>query len=109
MSAIVTKYVAEHKLSKDTSNEELSQHASELLELLADKLKRDKGHQRFQKRYNFSREQAFVLVSDQRICQSRSRVLPKEGGNKAGEVNICQVSDIIPDGETIESIAQRIV
>jgi hypothetical protein len=109
MSAIVTKYVAEHKLNKDMSNEELSQHAPELLELLTDKLKRDKGRQRFQKGYNFSREQAFVLVPDQRICRSRSRVPPKEGGDEAGEVNICQVSDIIPDGETIESIAQRIV
>ncbi|RIA91859.1 hypothetical protein C1645_821404 [Glomus cerebriforme] len=69
MSAIVTKYVAEHKLSKDMSNEELSQHASELLELLTDKLKRDKGRQRFQKGYNFSREQAFVLVPNQRICR----------------------------------------
>jgi len=49
MSVIVTKYVAEHKLSKDMSNEEFSQHAPELLELLTDKLKRDKGHQRFQK------------------------------------------------------------
>ena len=76
---------------------------------MTDKLKKDKGRQRFQKGYNFSREQAFVLVPDQRICQSRSRVTPKEGGDKAGEVNICQVSDIIPDGETIESIAQRIV
>ena len=72
MSAIVTKYVAEHKLSKDISNEELSQYASELLELLTDKLKRDKDHQCFQKRYNFSREQVFVLVPDQRICRSRS-------------------------------------
>ena len=107
MSAIVTKYVAEHKLSKDMSNEELSQHAPELLELLTDKLKRDKGRQRFQKGYNFSREQAFVLISDQRICQSRSRVPPKEGGDEAGEVNICQVSDIIPDGETIESIPSK--
>ena len=109
MSAIVTKYVAEHKLSKDMSNEELSQHAPELLELLTDKLKRDKGHQRFQKGYNFSREQAFVLVPDQRICRSRSRVPQKEGGDEAGEVNICQIFNIIPDGETIESIAQRIV
>src|SRR6266487_7174018 len=109
MSTIVTKYVAEHKLSKDISNEELSQHTSELLELLTDKLKRDKNRQHFQKGYNFSREQAFVLVPDQRICRSRSRVSPKEGGDEGGEVNICQVSDIIPDGETIESIAQRIV
>ena len=109
MSAIVTKYVAEHKLSKDISNEELSQHAPELLELLTDKLKRDKGCQRFQKGYNFSREQAFVLVPDQRICRSRTRVPPKEGGDEAGEVNICQISNIIPDGETIESIAQCII
>ena len=83
MFAIITKYVAEHKLSKDMSNEELSQHAPELLELLTDKLKRDKGHQRFQKGYNFSREQVFVLVPNQRICQSRSRIPPKEGGDEA--------------------------
>ena len=109
MSAIVTKYVAEHKLSKDMSDEELSQHAPALLELLTDKLKRDKGRQCFQKGYSFSKEQAFILVPDQRICRSRSQVTPKEGGDEAGEVNICQVSDIIPDGETIENIAQRIV
>jgi len=42
MFAIVIKYVAEHIFSKDMSNEELSQHVSELLELLIDKLKRDK-------------------------------------------------------------------
>ena len=44
---IVIKYIAEYKLSKDISNEELSQYAPELLELLTDKLKRDKGCQRF--------------------------------------------------------------
>src|SRR3954454_319927 len=109
MSTIVTKYVADHKLSKDMSDEELSQHALALLEFLTDKLKRDKGRQRFQKGYEFNKEQTFILVSDQRICRSRSRVTPKEGGDEAGEVNICQVSDIISDGETIESIAQRIV
>ena len=109
MSAIVTKYVADYKFSKDISDEELSQHVPELLELLTNKLKRDKGQQRFQKGYSFSKDQAFILVPDQRICRSRSQVPPKEGGDEAGEVNICQVSDIIPDGETIESIAQRIV
>jgi len=67
MSAIITKYVADHKLNKDMSNEELSQHAPALLELLTDKLKRDKGQQRFQKGYNFNKEQAFILVPDQRI------------------------------------------
>ena len=55
MSAIVTKYVAEHKLSKDMRNEELSQHVPELLELLTDKLKRVKGCQRFQKGYHRSK------------------------------------------------------
>ncbi|RIA87433.1 hypothetical protein C1645_740141 [Glomus cerebriforme] len=79
MSAIVTKYVAEHKLNKDMSNEELSQHALALLEFLTDKLKRDKGCQCFQEGYGFSK---VVLVSDQKICQSRSRVIPKEGGMK---------------------------
>ncbi|RIA81918.1 hypothetical protein C1645_836203 [Glomus cerebriforme] len=55
------------------------------------------------------REQAFVLVPDQRICGSRSWVISKEGGDEAGKINICQISNIIPDGETIKSIAQRIV
>ena len=86
MSAIVTKYVADHKLSKDMSNKELSQHVPKLLELLTDKLKRDKGHQRFQKGYNFSREQAFVLVPDQRICQSRNQVTLKKEGMKQGKL-----------------------
>ncbi len=45
MFMIVTKYIADHKLNKDMSNEELSQHALALLELLIDKVKRDKGHQ----------------------------------------------------------------
>ena len=65
------------------SNEELSQHTPELLELLTDKLKRDKDHQRFQKGYNFSKEQAFILVSDQRICRSKSQVTSQMGGSEA--------------------------
>ena len=56
MFAIVTKYVAEHKLNKEMGDEELNQHAPALLELLTDKLKRDKGQQCFQKGYNFSKE-----------------------------------------------------
>ncbi|PKB99631.1 hypothetical protein RhiirA5_383044 [Rhizophagus irregularis] len=108
MSAIVTKYVADHKLSKDMSDEELSQHAPALLELLTDKLKRDKGRQRFRKGYEFSKEQAFILVPDQRICRSRSQVTPQMGGSEAGEVNLCQISDLIPGAETVEMIAQRI-
>src|SRR5688572_29366375 len=108
MSAIVTKYVTEHKLSKDMSDEELSQHASALLELLTDKLKRDKGRQRFHKGYSFSKEQAFILVPDQRICRSRSQVTSQMGGSEAGEVNLCQISDLIPGAETLEMIAQRI-
>ena len=87
------------------SNEELSQHAPALLELLTDKLKRDKGQQRFQKGYNFNKEQAFILVSDQRIYRSRSQVT---SGSEAGDVNLCQMSDLIPEGGTVERIAQRI-
>ncbi|PKC53460.1 hypothetical protein RhiirA1_479244 [Rhizophagus irregularis] len=85
MFAIVSKYVAGHKLNKDMSNEELSQHTLALLELLTDKLKRNKGRRHFQEEYGF------------------------KGGDEADEVNICQISNIIPDRETIESIAQRIV
>src|SRR4051795_7088786 len=95
MSAIVTKYVAEHKLSKDMSDEELSQHTPALLELLTDKLKRDKGQQRFQKGYSFSKEQAFILVPDQRICRSRSQVTSQMEESEAEEVNICQIYDLI--------------
>ena len=47
MSAIITKYVADHKLNKDMSNEKFSQHILALLELLIDKLKRDKDYQHF--------------------------------------------------------------
>ena len=72
MSAIVTKYVAEHKLGKDMSNEELSQHTPALLNLLTDKLKRDKGRQHFQKRYNFSREQVFVLYMKPKLNFKKS-------------------------------------
>src|SRR4051794_5160194 len=108
MFAIVTKYVAEHKLSKDMSDEDLSQHAPALLKLLTDKLKRDKGRQRFQKGYSFSKEQAFLLVPDQRICQSRSQVTSQMEGSEAEEVNLCQISDLIPGAETLKMIAQRI-
>ncbi|GBB89971.1 hypothetical protein RclHR1_16820003 [Rhizophagus clarus] len=115
MSAIVTKYVAEHKLNKDISNEELSQHTPALFELLTDKLKNDKGCQCFRKGYNFSRKQAFVLVPDWRIYQSKSQVTLKERGDEARKVNICdtksvcQISDIIPEQEIIRETAQRIM
>ncbi|CAB5304384.1 unnamed protein product [Rhizophagus irregularis] len=61
------------------SDEELSQHTPALLKLLTDKLKRDKGRQRFQK-----------------------------GRVQSGEVNLCQMSDLIPEGKTLKRIAQRI-
>ncbi|RGB24121.1 hypothetical protein C1646_773535 [Rhizophagus diaphanus] len=76
MSTIITKYVANHKLNKDISNEELSQHALALLELLTDKLKRLKGHQRLQGGYSFSKEQVFLLIPDQRIEWCVSQVTP---------------------------------
>ena len=89
MSAIVTKYVANHKLNKDMSNKEFSQHALALLELLIDRVKRDKGHQRLQEGYGFNKEQAFVLVPSQRIGQCKRQVISKEGGLEVGEMNLC--------------------
>ncbi|GET02572.1 hypothetical protein GLOIN_2v1761875 [Rhizophagus clarus] len=114
MSAIITKYVADHKLNKDMSNEELSQHAPALFELLTDKLKRLKGRQRLQEGYSFSKEQVFLLIPDQRIERCVSQVTFQEGGSLSrtgpeAEINICQVSDIIPEGETIREMAQRII
>ncbi|PKK58386.1 hypothetical protein RhiirC2_796397 [Rhizophagus irregularis] len=107
MSAIITKYVADHKLNKDMSNEELSQHASVLLELLTDKLKRLKGRQRLQ---------GTIVLAKNRIEQCISQATSRKGGSPSKtEVNICdakgiyQVSDIIPEGETIRETAQRIV
>ena len=114
MSAIITKYVADHKLNKDMSNEELSQHTPALLELLTDKLKRLKGYQRLRGGYSFSKEQVFLLIPDQRIERYVSQVTFWGGESlfrtgPEAEINICQVSDIIPEGETIRETAQRIV
>ena len=47
----------------------------------------------------------FVLVPDQSICRSRSQVT---SGSEAGDVNLCQMSDLIPEGGTVERIAQQI-
>src|SRR5688572_13909058 len=110
MSAIITKYVADHKLNKDMSNEELNQHASALLELLTDKLKRLKGHQHLWEGYSFSKEQVFLLIPDQRIEQCISQVTSQKEGSlfrfgPEAEINICQVSNIIPKGETIREMA----
>ena len=44
MSAIITKYVTEHKLNKEMSLEELRSHGPVLLiKLLIDVMKREKG------------------------------------------------------------------
>ncbi|RGB21687.1 hypothetical protein C1646_777492, partial [Rhizophagus diaphanus] len=96
------------------SNEELSQHTPVLLELLTDKLKRLKGHQRLRGGYNFSKERVFLLIPDQRIERCVSQVTPRGGGSLSrtrpkAEINICQVSDIIQEGETIREMAQRII
>ncbi|CAB4444903.1 unnamed protein product [Rhizophagus irregularis] len=96
------------------SNEELSQHTPALLELLTDKLKRLKGRQRLREGYSFSKEQVFLLIPDQRIERCVSQVTPRRGGSLSrtgpeAEINICQVSDIIPEGETIREMAQRII
>ena len=101
MSAITTKFVTDHKLTIEMSFEELSQYAPKILELLPDKEKRRQAHNHLQQGYGFSKEQAFALIPSQKTGRNKSQV----GGN----VNICLVSDNIPEGETIKETAQRIV
>jgi hypothetical protein len=115
MSAITTKFVTDHKLTKEMGLEELSQYALEILELLTtgvpkvDKEKRRQARDRLQKGYNFSKEQAYVLIPHKRIGRSKNQVTPKEE-KQAGDVNICQVSfDSTCSEETIKETAQRIV
>src|ERR1044071_2092834 len=107
MSAITTKFVTDHELTNKMSLEELSRYAPEILKLLpADREKRCQACDRLQKGYNFSKEQAFALIPSQRTGRTKNQVTFKEEGSEA-EVNICgvksvfQVSDIIPEGETI--------
>ncbi|CAG8830968.1 25293_t:CDS:2, partial [Gigaspora margarita] len=96
MSAITTKFITDHKLTNETSLEELSQYAPKILELLTtgvplvDKEKRRQAHDHLQKGYN----QAPVLEGP---------------GLEAEEMNICQVSDSTCSEETIKEIAQHIV
>ncbi|KAF0484557.1 integrase: PROVISIONAL [Gigaspora margarita] len=111
MSAITTKFVTDHKLTNETSLEELSQYAPGILELLTtgtplvDKEKRRQARNRLQKGYEFSKEQAFALIPHERIGRSKSQVTSKEGG----DVNICLASDTTLEGETIKQTAQRII
>ncbi|RIA91175.1 hypothetical protein C1645_822419 [Glomus cerebriforme] len=72
--------------------------------------KRCQAHNRLQKGYQFSKEQVFVLILNQRIGQYISQVpLPKRPGLEAEEVNICQVSDSAYFEETIKEMTQHIV
>ncbi len=76
-----------------------------------DKEKRRQDHDRLQKGYKFSKEQAYVLVPHERIGQSKSQVIPKEGKLAGKEVNICdvkgtcQVSDSTCSEEIIKEMA----
>ena len=115
MSAISTKFITDHKLTNEMGLEKLSQYVPEMRNLLTDdREKRRQAHDRLQKGYNFSKEQAFVLIPSQRTGRIKSQVTLKKGGVEA-EVNICcaksacQVSDIIPEGEIIRETAQRIM
>jgi hypothetical protein len=108
MSAIITTYVIDCKLSKDISNKELSQHIPELLKLLIDRTKGDKGHRCLKDGYSFSKEQISILVPSQRTGRAKIQVTSQEEESEA-EVNIYQISDIIPEGETIKEMAQRII
>ncbi|PKY53731.1 hypothetical protein RhiirA4_472096 [Rhizophagus irregularis] len=72
MSAITTKFVTDHKLTNEMSLEEFSRYAPEIFELLpCNREKRRQAHDRFQKGYNFSKEQAFALIPSQRIGRTK--------------------------------------
>ncbi|KAF0457846.1 integrase: PROVISIONAL [Gigaspora margarita] len=87
ISAITTKFFTDHELTNETSLEELSQYAPEILELLttstplADKEKRRQARNHLQKEYKFSKKQAFALIPHERIGQSKRQVTSKEVGN----------------------------
>ncbi|CAG8807447.1 5582_t:CDS:2, partial [Dentiscutata erythropus] len=95
MSAITTKFVTNHKLTNEMSLEELSQYAPKILELLTtstllvDKEKRHQAHNRLQKGYEFSKEQAFALIPHERIGRSKSQRIMKD---KLSEKDIKTIS-----------------
>jgi len=81
--------------------------------LTDDRKKRHQVHNRLQKEYKFSKEQAFALIPDQRIGRyiSQAPVMIPEA-----EENISQVFDQngldinnAPEGETIRETVQRII
>ena len=91
------------------SIEELSQYAPEMRNLLGDdREKRCQARNRLQKGYQFSKEQAFALIPDQRIGRYISQVPVLEEPGIEAEVNISLVSDNVPEGETIKETAQHI-
>ncbi|RIA89693.1 hypothetical protein C1645_824458 [Glomus cerebriforme] len=80
MSAITTKFVTDYQLTNEMSIEKL--------------------------RYQFSKEQVFALIPDQRNGRyiSQVPVMAPEA-----EVNISLVSDNAPEGKTIKETTQRII
>src|SRR5436190_7649121 len=110
MSAITTKFVTDHQLTNEMSIEELSQYAPEMHDLLEDdREKRRQARNRLQKGYQFSKEQAFALIPDQRNGRyiSQVPVVAPEA-----EVNISLVSDNAPEGRLLKkrlSVLSRII
>ncbi|PKB96399.1 hypothetical protein RhiirA5_434912 [Rhizophagus irregularis] len=115
MSAITTKFVTDHKLTNEMSLKELSQYAPEILELLTtgvpkvDKEKSRQARDRLQKRYKFSKKQAYALIPHERIGRYISQVPVLEELELEAEVNISIVYENVLEGETIRETAQRIV
>ncbi|PKK58481.1 hypothetical protein RhiirC2_796228 [Rhizophagus irregularis] len=115
MSAITTKFVKDHNFAdaSEVSQEELSQYAPEILELLTtgdpsvDREKRRQARIRLQKGYKYSKEQAFALIPDQRIGRHISQVTPKEGELAGGEVNISQISGVLAQRIVRDNLSER--
>ena len=112
MAGIATRYITENELNTEMSIEELSNHALALNILLTDKVKRDQTWRRFQKEYNFSKEQVFALIPKLTTGLKKgkaifhniphtSNVFQEEELVERGIVNICQISQ----KETIKDLA----
>ena len=102
MADIATKYVTENRLNNEMSIKELTQHASEFNILLTDKVKRDQACWRFQKGYNFSKEQVFALIPKLTAGRKKGEsislntldtpdALQEVELMEGGTVNVCQI------------------
>ena len=115
MAGIATRYVTENELNTEMSIKEFNNHTPALDILLTDKVKRDQARRRFQKGYDFSKEQACVLIPLQLAGRKKGEAIPnapdtpdnlQEVDPKGSSVvNVCQILQ----KENIRELAQHII